>query len=126
MFNFTPNQLKWLEALESDEYTQGTGRLCTTNNSGSRKYCCLGVACDLAAKDGVASVRQLSTNQINYDNEGAIMPPSVSKWLGTKGNDNNLIFGSYCVTEMNDRGKSFAEIAAWVRNNAEHVLIPNA
>lgn len=42
----TEEQKKWLSALESGEYSQGTAALCTVEPKGGpgRFYCCLGVA----------------------------------------------------------------------------------
>lgn len=48
-----PNQTKWLEALESGEYQQGTEILCRITDQGN-KYCCLGVACELFATELVS------------------------------------------------------------------------
>jgi hypothetical protein len=42
-----PLQLKWIEALESGEYEQGSGILCQAKKNKPRKYCCLGVGCHL-------------------------------------------------------------------------------
>jgi hypothetical protein len=39
---------QWIAALRSGEYTQGHGTLQTHDN----EFCCLGVLCDLYAKDG--------------------------------------------------------------------------
>lgn len=41
---------KWVAALRSGEYLQGTGQLLNTY-SGASKYCCLGVLCDLLVKE---------------------------------------------------------------------------
>jgi hypothetical protein len=41
---------QWVQALRSGEYKQGQGALRSDDNT----YCCLGVLCDLAVKDGKA------------------------------------------------------------------------
>lgn len=46
-YPFTPLQLEWLEALESGNYKQGEGYLCTPDN----RYCCLGVLAELAGAE---------------------------------------------------------------------------
>lgn len=38
---------RWLEALRSDKYEQGTGVLRTSSD----EFCCLGVLCDIVKKD---------------------------------------------------------------------------
>lgn len=42
---------RWIEALRSDEYAQGYGAL----RAGENCFCCLGVLCDIASKDGVGT-----------------------------------------------------------------------
>lgn len=42
---------KWLAALRSGDYKQGTDRLCTEEDDGTR-FCCLGVALDLLDPSG--------------------------------------------------------------------------
>lgn len=72
----------WIDALRSGEYPQGTGQL---NKTG--KYCCLGVLCEVALKDGVKmEVRTTPTTvdgetETAYDGFGAFPPPAVRKWL---------------------------------------------
>ena len=47
----TPNKeniQKWVDGLLSGEYEQGRGKL---NKDG--KFCCLGVACEVAIKNGL-------------------------------------------------------------------------
>ena len=44
------NLRKWVEALRSGKYVQGTG---TNYNAKSDTYCCLGVACHVAEENGV-------------------------------------------------------------------------
>lgn len=49
-FEFGPIQAKWLEALESGEYLQGTGTLKSqepAHGTDKHTYCCLGVLCEL-------------------------------------------------------------------------------
>lgn len=43
---------EWVTALRSGDYNQGQMRLKTTTDEVTR-YCCLGVLCDLAVKQGV-------------------------------------------------------------------------
>lgn len=71
-----------VEALKSGDYEQGTGYL---NKDG--KYCCLGVACEVAIANGLAISREegtLWTDSIivAYDHERAYLPTSVAFWYG--------------------------------------------
>ncbi len=95
----------WIAALESGEYKQAQGRLRT--NEG---YCCLGVLCDVAKRQGVIRA---------YSAGGDYLPQSVKRWVGL-----NSVMGSYgsigSLTLDNDvRGKSFTEIAAIIRSRPE-------
>lgn len=42
---------RWVEALKSGVYVKGKGRLLSRGN----EYCCLGVLCELASKDGIGT-----------------------------------------------------------------------
>lgn len=96
---------KWLKALRSGIYKQGTGVL---KVKGKQEYCCLGVACDVAGipRDKYA---------------GKELPSDLSKTLQLKlppffrseefgGNDE---CDDYIRTlaQMNDDGESFTDIA---------------
>jgi hypothetical protein len=83
---------KWLTALRSGEYKQGTNRLRTDASEGS-SFCCLGVLCDVAAKEGVtawkvSSAYQGAIWQESPDNpaggyyETCGVPPTLQKWAG--------------------------------------------
>lgn len=79
---------KWLAALRSGKYKQGALRL-----RASDSYCCLGVLCDIAVKEGVIPEPTAHTNwrgeiySYDYgdDEHGYInttLPHSVSEWAG--------------------------------------------
>lgn len=76
----TENQKKWIAALKSGEYKQHTGGLHWKSEHGDQ-YCCLGVACELASKDGV---------KVGRDTDGRIVggylmdQPDACAWLGLK------------------------------------------
>ena len=86
------NMLKFIDALVYGGYEQCSGKLCE-----SGKYCCLGVACEVAIKNGV----ELNVVNVDptpclcgavhgdedgtgktYDGETGILPPAVAAWLG--------------------------------------------
>lgn len=79
------NIRKWVTALRSGEYEQGTGSL---NENG--KKCCLGVACEvmLTEQPDSLQVGEASTGdnegefRVTYDGEGGYLPHSVMTWLG--------------------------------------------
>lgn len=105
---------QWLTALRSGQYHQGRGYL---NHAG--KYCCLGVLCELAVRAGV--IRKMKTDDestIAYgheENEG-LPPREVAEWSGlSQFSCNPMVTEANgersCVSTLNDRGRTFAEIA---------------
>jgi len=63
---------KWVAALRSGEYKQGTRQLLRGDGS----FCCLGVLTDLAVKDGVGDWDH------DYYPEASFLPQRVVKWAG--------------------------------------------
>lgn len=112
------NMLKWIEELENTNLNQGTGFLHTTidGNSGDR-YCCLGILCNVAIKNGV-DVTINKGIQTLYDDATEMPPEKVDKWIGV---DKESIFVKYKGREfpveyLNDVVKlSFKEIAKLLR-----------
>jgi len=111
---------KWLEALRSGEYTQGGGTL----RSASDRFCCLGVLCDLAIKEGVGSWvkdKGFSGFPYRYHNGEKIihtnlLPPDVQRWsglnssVGTLG-DSASAYKNDSLAQLNDTGRDFNYIA---------------
>lgn len=73
--------LKWVEALESGKYRQATGQLATKSNE--TRYCCLGVACEVAIENGleVDKTEDAIFDEITYDGDYAELPTSVENWF---------------------------------------------
>ena len=133
-------QEKWLNALESGEYSQTNGGLKDTNG-----YCCLGVLCDLYIKEHnvewdclvydsnlddlvVIPVSKLETEpshrEYEFAGEGEILPKVVSEWAGLNGNGNPTLQafhptykGDTLLIDLNDKGKTFSEIAQLIRQH---------
>lgn len=81
------NRARWVEALRSGEYKQVKGALRGVNRDGDPVgYCCLGVACELASKEGVVERRENaygSPGDLFYgDSESTALPHPVRRWLG--------------------------------------------
>lgn len=100
---------KWLKALRSGEYKQGQSEL----YNGEDKYCCLGVACDVAGHG--KSLKQHghfgSISMTKFKNV-----PEMIK--GRCNNDDHI----EKLTNMNDgwnlkRPRSFKQIANWIERN---------
>lgn len=82
----------WVDALRSGEYEQGEGVLAEDG-----RYCCLGVLCEVAIKDGVPLKRvdqgehYMSTLYgVGINLESHILPSVVTDWAGLN-SDNPLV-----------------------------------
>jgi hypothetical protein len=121
---------KWVAALRSGEYEQTTAalhRLAPSGDPDSQRpqpgYCCLGVLCDLALKAGVITSRVQGALEVYDVEDDATLPRSVAEWadfqLAVPNFDYAYRIGGYfddqgvshALTELNDGGMSFAEIA---------------
>lgn len=73
---------KWIDSLRSGDYKQGKGALRRLEDS----YCCLGVLCEVAVKEGAIPAATLSTDGdcYDYDEASAMLPMSVIKWAGMR------------------------------------------
>lgn len=92
---------KWIAALRSGKYSQSVGYL-----EDSDGYCCLGVACRIQHPK-----MKLYGDFINDFNFKRLRDVNVPKIL--KGN----IDLPKILSEMNDNGHSFEEIADWIEEN---------
>lgn len=106
---------RWLKALRSGEYQQGTGALRTREDA----FCCLGVLCELAVEEGVVEVRQgIHEYQYGRGLSTAYPPNEVLEWAGLHGWSNPAVEvptkdNSYrTLASLNDGGASFKEVAA--------------
>lgn len=106
---------KWIAALRSGEFTQGSGAL---RRADTDRFCCLGVLCELYRRDTGQGEWTKFSSRFPCVNEkmvflGAlnVLPPAVSHWAGLYG-DNNPVVSGVCLAQRNDDiGESFAEIA---------------
>jgi hypothetical protein len=122
---------QWLAALRSGEYTQTNGALRREDSDGSVGFCCLGVLCDVLAKDGKvkyepeAGYPDLRNYGAGVDSEGDFvsgsafsLPYVVCELVGistdagefedAEGHNRSLI-------SLNDsQGKTFPEIADFI------------
>ena len=114
---------RWVAALRSGEYKQGRGSL----NKGDF-FCCLGVLCDLAAKEGLvdavvdSGLDLYSGGEVLYsdkrnreDASNLILPDVVKEWAGLDEN-NPSVNSSGTLAELNDQGYDFEYIAATIEN----------
>lgn len=97
----------WLDALRSGEYQQGYGRLANIDETGSVGYCCLGVACEVAIKDGLDLLRDVGLRNINYGlaYDSGYLPEEVQQWLEL---DDNNVMVEFTDSEGNTRDEHVA------------------
>lgn len=119
--NLTPNQLKWVEALESGDYKQDNikGALTNLDRDGNpESHCCLGVACEVAIANGLDLAVEAvpSVRRYGVTAEVAYLPDEVQEWLGV--DTNSPIIGDVSAVVRNDNcQQTFAEIAAAIREH---------
>ncbi len=134
MFNFSPIQLAWLAAIESDEFNQGTCKLTSVNGT-EQFHCCLGVACVVYNRmnDALKLVVNDIKTAIVYDHQAFYAPWRVVEALrlrdekGKFAEEVTLVYNSephlyISLADMNDGGLSFKEIANYIRQNPENVF----
>lgn len=93
----------WIAALRSGKYKQGKGSLKEGN-----KYCCLGVLCDLAIKDGGGDKEQWKKGDMFLDYYD-ILPPNMWEWM------NMSCAQETALINMNDiHNASFKHIANFI------------
>lgn len=118
-------KVKWLAALESGEYRRGTGQLLNKDKSDpdANGYCCLGVLCDLAIKEGirkqpVPQPMNSKSPQINTSEgmrRGVYLPPKVQKWAGLTGEAESRLAAINDIHE--DQPGKFVKVVEWIKEN---------
>lgn len=91
---------EWLQALRSGKYKQARYVL----KDGRGRYCCLGVLADLHGVDWIEMKHNLWTLNVGQ---------SVATEYGLDWNTGGVL------SEMNDTGKSFAEIADYIEAHVQ-------
>jgi hypothetical protein len=116
--NLTGPRRAWVEALRSDKYKQGQGCL----RLGDR-FCCLGVACELAVEAGVIPPpTKRDDGAYQYGKAAgastACLPDCVRDWLGVTSHHGSLRGVPGSLAGKNDQGLSFGEIADLIEQHA--------
>jgi hypothetical protein len=123
------NRAKWVTALRSGEYKQGRQML----RSDADEYCCLGVACELAAAENVVpEARRVNAAEWDYEygGDGQLLPDAVVEWLGLRDRYGAIIDGfrpygePNALTEVNDAGEDFDGIADLIESGAVELVDP--
>lgn len=103
---------KWFAALRSGEYDKGTGAL-----NRDYKFCCLGVLCELAVKEGVIKPPKFYGLYARYGaasrgewNE-TFLPPKVAKWAGIPPYKKGSVGDAQGrIADQNDKVGTFEEV----------------
>lgn len=100
---------KWLEALRSGNYEQGKGAL-----RRQQSFCCLGVLCDLHAKETGEQWEEEAEAEHNvrmYLGEPNYLPEEVMEWAELQSPNPPVGASNLFIANHNDQGKTFPEIA---------------
>ncbi len=98
---------KWIDALRSGEYVQGRRAL-----QRDGKFCCLGVLCNLHAKETNEAWKEMGGGNIYYLGMRETLPVEVFTWSGL----NVESFLQHELIEANDEGIDFAQIADMIED----------
>lgn len=105
---------KWIEALRSGNYRQGTGLLKCDAEGGLTRYCCLGVLCELVDPNKFKR-RDLGGGRYDYGVHGlssdVTLPSNVQHEVGLSDEECNTL------AEKNDGGYTFQDIANYIEDN---------
>ena len=98
---------RWITALRSREYKQGTGNLCTVEY-GTRFYCCLGVVANIIDPNGWVPVDY--NHDLRWHGNISDLPDKIATGIG--------LYNQSVLIEMNDDEEAgFNEIADWIETN---------
>ena len=100
---------KWVAALRSGKYEQGTKTLRSQGN----KFCCYGVLCELAVEAGVIYPARLSSfwPDYIYDSRTAMPSGQVLAWARLDEPKVTIDGREASLQSHNDGGKTFTQIA---------------
>jgi hypothetical protein len=100
---------KWVAALRSGEYKQATHYL-----NSPQGFCCLGVLCDLHAKETCTDWEEKGKVGLRYLGSEMTIPGTVQEWARLSSNHGESVSINRCstlLTTHNDEGRTFAEMA---------------
>ena len=103
---------KWVNALRSGKYKQ-----CQKTLHDGEGFCCLGVAIDLLGVKWRKSVD--GEYYPGYSREHMVLPDKIRKQIGMKNQAGRVVCNNVYLSELNDNGKSFDEIADIIEKNVD-------
>ena len=138
---FKEVMVKWVKALRSGKFKQGTGTLKQFNNKGVAQHCCLGVLCELY-NDSMRKSKKKTIPEKVYDNDSDFshgysrfggkkedLPKEVKDWAGMKNSLGKFQANEVdeygdreeCLADLNDMGQKFKTIANIIEKNYEQL-----
>lgn len=129
---------KWIKALRSGKFKQGSGALKQYNSKGQEQHCCLGVLCELYNQEMKKSKKKTLPEKV-YDSDSDFshgysrfggkkedLPKEVKDWAGMRSGLGNFYddiypLGQPCLADLNDTGRKFKTIADIIEKNYEQL-----
>ena len=108
----------WIRALRSGKYKQ-TDTVLHRTEEGNDYFCCLGVLCELAVKEGIIEPGKTKGENVYYSRKSyQVLPKKVQLWAGLKTNvgDFKDTYSEGSLADLNDGGTPFSEIATIIEN----------
>lgn len=132
---------KWVKALRSGKFKQGTGTLKQFNSKGQPQHCCLGVLCELYNQEMKKNKKKTLPEKIcdndsdfshgycRFGNKRDDLPYEVMAWsginnaLGKFRTDTVDEYGDNeeCLADLNDTGRKFKTISNIIEKNWENL-----
>lgn len=109
---------KWIQALRSDNYSQGYRQLRKHphKDTFTTRHCCLGVLCDLYNEEHDNS-HWMSRSTFVVEKEGEeymeslSLPPPVKTWAGIESTKVRIKDGEYDISVLNDGGGGIGPVS---------------
>ncbi len=109
---------KWVKALRSGKYEQGKNTLCSIDEKGNKKYCCLGVLNEVLGIEGVLNEEE---SVLYYDKEEQSLNVKALKLAKMESTIGDIKGYDICLAVLNDDGQSFETIADTIEHYVEEL-----
>ncbi len=127
--------VKWVKALRSGKFKQGSGTLKQFNKKGQTQHCCLGVLCELynttmkknkkktLSEKVCGNDSDFSFGYCRFGGKKEDLPKEVKDWAGMRSGLGNFDdpFSQPCLADLNDTGRKFKTIADIIEKNYEQL-----
>ncbi len=128
-YKYTKFQRQWLQALEAGRYNQTQGWLGMRLGNKKVGYCCLGVAYKVAGVRPKLATDAGQENVLSFDGESGTLCVKMRDRLKLHGYNGKFLVeprieGKHyaSLADMNDKGLTHKQIAAYIRANPENVF----